>query len=133
MIFGWILFAAGLCLFSGTVIMVRTAGRDWPSAGFSTVLTEQHREATLEKVMHRQVENRLDKMEQQLEMLISLMDHKPQSQPVIREKKVSDQYLSQFDQIVRMKDRGATLEEIAKKLKMHKGEVQLLYNLSKKS
>jgi hypothetical protein len=36
-----------------------------------------------------------------------------------------------FEQIMRMKDEGLTAAEIAKKLKMGKGEVMLLFNLSR--
>lgn len=50
-----------------------------------------------------------------------------------REKPVSDQYQTQLDQIVRLSERGTAVEAIAKKMNMHKGEVQLLLNLSKKS
>jgi hypothetical protein len=50
-----------------------------------------------------------------------------------RDKPVADQYQTQLDQIVKLAERGTVLEDIAKKMKMHKGEVQLLLNLSKKS
>ncbi len=93
---------------------------------------------SIEKILWKQMDQRLLKIEHVLEVLadqiIKDTSHLSSSGTTIeRDKVFSDRYQSQIDQITRMTDRGISLDEIAKKLKMHKGEVQLLFNLSKKS
>lgn len=95
---------------------------------------------TLESLLLKRMERQLAGMEDKLEVMMTIMAGSntgaagvPLAVVKERDKPVADQYQTQLDQIVRLAERGTALEDIAKKMKMHKGEVQLLLNLSKKS
>jgi len=96
---------------------------------------------TLESLLLKRMERQLSGMEEKLEVMMAItagLNLSGAGTPLTaavkeRDKPVADQYQTQLDQIVRLSERGTALEDIAKKMKMHKGEVQLLLNLSKKS
>lgn len=96
---------------------------------------------TMESLLIKRMDRRLSGMEDKLEVMMNAIagGYTPVAGASLaavvkeRDKPVADQYQTQLDQIVRLAERGTSLEDIAKKMKMHKGEVQLLLNLSKKS
>lgn len=106
---------------------------------------------TLESIMLRRLERRMAGLEEKLDKVMAAVGSGANSAAggaaggvagagvgagggsKEREKPVSDQYQTQLDQIVRLSERGTPVETIAKKMNMHKGEVQLLLNLSRKS
>lgn len=143
--FWWIIgFACGIAAFGGW-IMVRQKrhevmeGRSLSESASSGDWAEAPE--TMESLLIKRMDRRLTAMEEKLDVLMSIMvgGQTPAAGAPLaaaakeRDKPVADQYQTQLDQIVRLSERGAALEDIAKKMKMHKGEVQLLLNLSKKS
>lgn len=94
---------------------------------------------TLELILLKQMERRMAALEARLEQMADALETLTASggemstMAKAKGRVVSDQYQGHLEQILKLSERGASLEEIAKKMKMHKGEVQLLLNLSKKS
>lgn len=143
--FWWIIgFASGIAAFGGWRMVIQkrqsiieaqslieaSRGGDW------TEVPE-----TMESLLLKRMDRRVTAMEEKLDVMMTLMagGHAAvvgvplETAAKERDKPVADQYQTQLDQIVRLAERGTALEDIAKKMKMHKGEIQLLLNLSKKS
>lgn len=143
--FWWIIgLASGIAAFGGWRMVMQKrhgymGGQPLPEAANSGDWTEAPE--TMESLLLKRMDRRLTAMEEKLDVMMTLVagGHAAAvGAPLAtaakeRDKPVADQYQTQLDQIVRLSERGTALEDIAKKMKMHKGEVQLLLNLSKKS
>jgi len=143
--FWWIIgFASGIAAFGGW-IMVRQKGFGF-IGGQSPSEAERNADfteapETMESLLLKRMDRRLTAMEEKMDIMMTAVtggNAAAAGAPLAtaakeRDKPVADQYQTQLDQIVKLAERGTALEDIAKKMKMHKGEVQLLLNLSKKS
>ncbi|MZQ99580.1 MAG: hypothetical protein GT601_18080 [Acidaminobacter sp.] len=143
--FWWIVgFASGIAAFGGWRMVMQK--KDSAANGQEPSISEKSKDwtevtETMESLIMKRMERRLAGMEEKLDVVMSSLagsnavsagvSLNPSAKE--RDKPVADQYQTQLEQIVRLAERGTTLEDIAKKMKMHKGEVQLLLNLSKKS
>lgn len=143
--FWWIIgFASGIAAFGGW-IMVRQKRFSFflsqPPSGSDRIGDWMEAPETMESLLLKRIDRRLTAMEEKLDIMMTAVaggNAAAVGAPLTttikeRDKPVADQYQTQLDQIVKLAERGYTLEDIAKKMKMHKGEVQLLLNLSKKS
>lgn len=143
--FWWIIgFASGIAAFGGWRMFVqkRHAFFGWqPFLGADKGEDLTEAPETMESLLLKRMDRRLTSMEEKLDSLMAVMSGgnaaavgaSMATGSKERDKPVADQYQTQLDQIVKLAERGTVLEDIAKKMKMHKGEVQLLLNLSKKS
>ena len=142
--FWWIIgFASGIAAFGGWKIFMQTrhafmAGQRIAEPAGGGEWTEAPE--TMESLLLKRMDRRLTAMEEKLDLMMTFMSAGNASSGLSlatavkeRDNPVADQYQTQLDQIVKLAERGTALEDIAKKMKMHKGEVQLLLNLSKKS
>jgi YesN/AraC family two-component response regulator len=101
------------------------------------ILARESQVSGIDRLYLYQIDDRLNKIEKHLAELCKESKrenhHLAIGSETDREKAFSERYQTQLDQITRMTERGLSLEDISKKLRMNKGEVLLLLNLSKKS
>ncbi|SCZ77757.1 hypothetical protein [Acidaminobacter hydrogenoformans] len=143
----WWIFGSGIGIAALGAWRMAAQGKAADSAGAVPVENVCGNETpeTLESIMLRRLERRMAGMEEKLDAVMAAVGSGANgaaggvagtgagSGSRERDKPVSDQYLTQLDQIVKLSERGTAVEAIAKKMNMHKGEVQLLLNLSRKS